>query len=405
MKVLILGGAGLVGFHIVETIANNPLFSKIMIGDRNIDAAQRLARQVGGNVGACKLNITDAPALEAMLADCDIVVSCVGPYYKFGKRVLSAAIKARKHYIDVCDDWEPTLEMLALSEAAQAAGVSAIVGMGASPGTTNLLAALAYDALDRVDTLYTIWGMGDMTMEGDNAEEDPSSDAALEHWLLQATGKIRVQQEGALRDVKPLEEYIINFPHYGQAWCHSLGHPEPITLSRSFPDIRESLNLMNMPSSIISALKKTGQSLDNGEMEMPEAVRYLAKQLGERGAISEVMSDLNFVVGLLAEKLKGMRYVPSLCGMAIGEKEGKPARAGSWYNGFIRGGTGGITGIPVVAVLEMIASGEIMRKGVYAPEGTINPKRYFDYLEKYVVRPKKSAGTPLLRIAIEADEV
>ncbi|MEM9213744.1 MAG: saccharopine dehydrogenase NADP-binding domain-containing protein [Cyanobacteria bacterium P01_F01_bin.150] len=404
MNVLVLGGAGLVGRQIVAAIANNPLFSQITIGERNIDEAQQLAQQFGDNVSASQLDISDAPALEAVLTGCDIVVSCVGPYYKFGKLVLSAAINAGKHYIDICDDWEPTLEMLALSETAQAADVSAIVGMGASPGTTNLLAVLAHNALDRVDTLYTIWGVGDMTMEGDNEDEEPTSDTALEHWLLQASGTIRVKQNGMLRDVIPLEEYIINFPSYGRACCYSLGHPEPVTLPLTFPNIRESLNLMNMPSSVIGALKKTGQELDSGESEMPEAVQRLARRLGEDSTTSEVISNLNFMAELLADKMKDIHYVPSLCGMAIGEKDGKPARAGSWCNGFIPGGTGGTTGIPVVAVLEMMASGEITKRGVYAPEGAIDAKRYFDYLERYVTRPKNSANTPLLRIVIEKDK-
>ena len=57
--------------------------------------------------------------------------------------MLRAAIRAGCHYVDVCDDWEPTLEMLALDTEARAAGVTAVIGLGASPGITNLLAVQA----------------------------------------------------------------------------------------------------------------------------------------------------------------------------------------------------------------------------------------------------------------------
>jgi short subunit dehydrogenase-like uncharacterized protein len=40
------------------------------------------------------------------------VLNCVGPFYRFGPPVLTAAIKAGVSYLDVCDDWEPTLDML-----------------------------------------------------------------------------------------------------------------------------------------------------------------------------------------------------------------------------------------------------------------------------------------------------
>ena len=54
-----------------------------------------------------------------------------------------AAIEAGAHYLDICDDWEPTLDMLELGERARARGVTAVIGMGASPGLTNLLAMKA----------------------------------------------------------------------------------------------------------------------------------------------------------------------------------------------------------------------------------------------------------------------
>ena len=43
-----------------------------------------------------------------------VVMNTVGPFFRFGVPILTAAIDAGTDYIDVCDDWEPTLEMLAL---------------------------------------------------------------------------------------------------------------------------------------------------------------------------------------------------------------------------------------------------------------------------------------------------
>ena len=49
----------------------------------------------------------------------------------------------------------PMQPRTALDAEARAAGVTAVIGMGASPGVTNLLAARAVAPLDRVDDLFT----------------------------------------------------------------------------------------------------------------------------------------------------------------------------------------------------------------------------------------------------------
>ncbi|GAA5108266.1 hypothetical protein [Haloechinothrix salitolerans] len=74
--------------------------------------------------------------------------------------MLSAAIATTTNYLDICDDWEPTLQMLELDGAARAAGVTAVIGMGASPGSSNLLALLAMNQCDTVDRVYTAWRAG-----------------------------------------------------------------------------------------------------------------------------------------------------------------------------------------------------------------------------------------------------
>ncbi|MBC6439224.1 MAG: hypothetical protein GDA49_02170 [Rhodospirillales bacterium] len=46
----------------------------------------------------------------------------------------------------------------------------------------------------------------------------------------------------------------MTFPGTGRIIGHVLGHPEPVTLPLTFPALRDSLNLMNMPEAIISTL-------------------------------------------------------------------------------------------------------------------------------------------------------
>ena len=73
--------------------------------------------------------------------------------------ILEAVIQARKPYVDICDDWNPTLDLINMNQNAKNAGITAIIGIGASPGITNLMAVIACSMLDEVDDLITAWGM------------------------------------------------------------------------------------------------------------------------------------------------------------------------------------------------------------------------------------------------------
>ncbi len=400
MKVLILGGAGEVGRHAVAAAAKSDLIDRIVIGERDVNGAETVAAQHDGHVAVCRLDIAEDRPLNDAIARSDVVVSCVGPYHRFGARVLSAAVRAGRHYLDVCDDWEPTLDMLALDDAARRAGICAVIGMGASPGVTNLLAAAAHRALDRVDALHTLWGIGDLKSAA-VAEEDRSSRAALEHWLLQAGGTIRVRRDGAMVDVAPLSERDVVFPGIGRVRCHAIGHPEPVTLPLTYPEIRDSLNLMNFPAPITAALSRTAARLDRGAIDMTSAVSELENRLGEGAGVAALWHGARLGAAIAADHVRGTAYAPDLCALAVGEKDGRPASAGAWLDGYLPGGTGGATGRPLIAALEMLAQGEITRRGVFAPEAGVDPDRFLARLEHYATRFDTNGPGPFLRVKVD----
>ncbi|WP_169814790.1 saccharopine dehydrogenase NADP-binding domain-containing protein [Nocardia crassostreae] len=118
MRVLVLGGTGATGEVAARTATTLPGVDEIVIEDREL---------------------IDREALLAALRPVDVVLNIVGPQGDYGCRVLRAAIAAGTHYLDICDDPRATCAMLELDAEARAAGVCAIVGMGANPGIGTLL--------------------------------------------------------------------------------------------------------------------------------------------------------------------------------------------------------------------------------------------------------------------------
>ena len=164
-----LGGSGGMGRFAVRAALTFDGITEIVVADLNAEGAKafiesaaiaELAQQASIPLRSVGCDVTDGVSLRAAMSGVDVVLNSTGPYFRFGVLVLSAAIECRIHYIDICDDWEPTLEMLNLHEAAEAAGVTCVVGLGASPGSTNLLGVAAMQELDECDTLFLGWDAG-----------------------------------------------------------------------------------------------------------------------------------------------------------------------------------------------------------------------------------------------------
>ena len=60
--------------------------------------------------------------------------------------------------------------MLKMHERAKEKGITAIIGMGASPGLTNMLARVAMQQLDTVDTVYTGWSLEGASPDAESSQ-------------------------------------------------------------------------------------------------------------------------------------------------------------------------------------------------------------------------------------------
>jgi saccharopine dehydrogenase-like NADP-dependent oxidoreductase len=193
MKVLVLGGAGDMGRHACRIAVAFGHVEELVVADLAGDAAASFADELGAKAKPRQLDVTDRDALKAAMLNADVVLNTVGPFFRFGVPILTAAIEARCDYLDICDDWAPTLDMLDRHSAARDAAVTAVIGLGASPGVVNLLAILAAAQLDDVRRLLTGWNLD---LGQPNPSLDTGSSAAIEHGIEQMTGTVRVLRDG-----------------------------------------------------------------------------------------------------------------------------------------------------------------------------------------------------------------
>lgn len=167
--------------------------------------------------------LAEPDRLRDLASGAALVANFAGPYYRTGAAVLEACIEAGTDYLDICDDADATLELMARDEAARAAGIRALIGMGSSPGITNVLVRTAVDSLGHADEVDLSWVV-------DVADVNA---AALQHfWHIFSP----VAADGSRRPVPAWDELNLRTavfpPPLGERLVLELSHPEPITVPR-----------------------------------------------------------------------------------------------------------------------------------------------------------------------------
>jgi len=384
MKVIALGGTGGMGRYAARTAAGFDFVDQVVVADRDGAAAERFAEELGEKAESAAVDVTDTARLKQVVSRGDVVLNTVGPFFRFGAPILRAVIETGRHYLDICDDWEPTLEMLAMHQQAVRAGVTAVIGLGASPGITNLMAVLAIRELDRAEAVYTVWDL-------DSAKPErigPVPSAAMVHGMLQLTGSIRVWENGGAADAKPVRKVMVDYPGIGPRPAWSIGHPEALTLPRYFPELRVSRNLMVTSRANVAALRVMGALVNAGWVSLERAARVAERVEGT--GVGRTPEDF------IRQVNRGGRLpLPPLFALAEGVKNGAPASAAVAVLGAPAGGMGGATGVPLAAGLTLFR-GRTPPPGVYAPEGIVEPGPFLEFMDPLCEPPSGRGGNLLL---------
>ena len=162
----VVGGAGAMGRitvrDLVETCA---LGDEILIADYDLEKAAALAASFQGGrlprVRAIRIDVTDRAAAAAALAGAAVVVNTV--QYQLNLDVMEAALAVGAHYVDIGGLFHMTRRQLELDGRFKAIRRTALLGMGAAPGITNLLARHAAERLDEVREIHLRLGSMDRT--------------------------------------------------------------------------------------------------------------------------------------------------------------------------------------------------------------------------------------------------
>jgi len=376
VRVIVLGGAGAMGRVAVRALTEYEDVEQIVIADYNEEQASAVASALNSaRLQVQQIDVTDEQRLADLLQGASVVLNAVD--YAFNLPVLRACIREKVHYADLGGLFHMTRKMMALHAEAEAAGITAIAGMGGTPGITNLLARLAVDRLDSVESIRVQLGCSDTTPTTAPLVAPYSIRTLLDEFTREA----QVFQDGEWYAQPPLSgQEEIDFPApVGRATAVYSLHSECATLPISFREkgIRHVSFKIAFPDDFMTKLKFL-VDLGFGSAE-PINVR------GVRVAPREVLASL-----LAAFPVEDVE--PQDCDVlrviTTGQAGGQAVEITNQvvvlpYRRWHISAGALDTGTPLAIAGHLLARGEITRRGVIGPELCVPAAPFFRELERY----------------------
>jgi saccharopine dehydrogenase (NAD+, L-lysine-forming) len=371
--VVILGGAGDMSDITVKDLISYNKDAKVVIADINVDRAEQRVKELASDrVSVEYVDLNDGESVKAVIRNANIVMNC--SLSKYNLSVMKAALDVGINYLDLSALPGTTLEQMKLDEDFCKANLIGVIGMGAAPGISNLMAKFAYDKLDRVESVSFRFANKSL-VKSSLPIRFPYNAYAL---LGQIDNKSFVFNDGILEEVESLtgEEYV-DFPEpIGKVETVYLGHPEPASLSVTF-------------------LEKGLQRADV-KIHVPEEFKQKVKFLRDLGFASVKPIKIRdheaipreflvYLMSLLPKDESKPNDIGCYIVKVIGEKNGKRKQ---FIMNFICRSRSNLsattvrTGTPISIGAQMILNGELKMKGAFPPEICIKPEVFFKELAK-----------------------
>lgn len=382
-KVVVLGGCGAVGSVAVRTLAGNREFSEVVIGDFDTGKARRLEKEINSRkVKTVKFDAFNKKSILQAVRGADVVLNCVGPFYSTVKNILETVAEAGINYVDVCDDVDVTIDLLKMDGQIKAKGIIALIGMGNSPGITNIVGKLAAETmLDETDSIDIFHVHGGDKIEGVGV---------IGHRFHCMSIDIPMFLDGELKYVKYFEKDGIalretfEFPVVGKVPLYPYPHPEQITIPKyiklkrvtnkgsvipnEYYDLTRDLCMLGFASK--EPIRVNGRDVVPYDFAVAYILRERERILKEtnfgeqRGCVSIV------VKGKKEGRYKEFRFHVASRSQALGEGTGIPAAMG--------------------AIL--MNRGKISGKGILPPEACVNPNDVIALLPEVMDLDKDKEG-------------
>jgi len=353
VEVAVLGAAGTIAGAIVRDLAESDEVSGLRLLDLDAGRAGEVAERHGAGKARAQAVDARAPgALAAALESCEVLVNSAS--YRINLEAMDAAVDAGCHYIDLGGLYWMTARQLERNERFAQADRLALLGMGSSPGKTNVMAVAAARALggERLDEAH-------VSAAGRDPAPTREGELRLPYALATLLDELRmnpvVVAGGRAVEVEPMSSGgEVGFPApIGPSPTINTLHSELLTFPTSFGCREASFRL-----SLAPAL----------EEKLAELARADDEQVQAAAATVALPSDQTLSAHVVQARVGDRRATVSALTVP----------AADWGLG------GGVvsTAAPAAAAVRLLARGRIDARGALPPELCVDPDDLFVDLER-----------------------
>ena len=351
-RVLILGGRGRIGSSVARDLLNHT-DARIMITGRDAHTAEQVSDDLGPKVDFVALDLANHEGVRKAIADSNLVVHCAGPFHYRDANVLKTCIEEGVNYVDVSDSRSFTRKALDCTEAAKAAGVTAIINTGIFPGVSNSMVRQGIEQLDEAERIHLTYVVGSSGGAGMTV---------MRTTFLGLQSPFEVLVEGQWQQVKPYtQRETIQFPApYGKTGVYWFDMPEAFTLPESFPGVK-------------TVITKFGTAPDLYNHLTWFVANLWPSSWLRNNAVIEFLSHVSYRMTSVTDRIIGT-------GVAVrsevsGRKNGQPA---TYCTSVVHDNAAIATGIGTGTIAEFILSGKLNKPGVWPVEQAL-PTDLFEH--------------------------
>jgi lysine 6-dehydrogenase len=348
VTVAVLGAGGTIAPALVRDLAESPEVEALRLLDIDGSRAGAVAAEHGAGRAASQA-VDARHGLAEALDSCDVLVSAAS--YRVNLDAMRACLDADCHYLDLGGLYWMTGRQLELHHEFERAGLLALLGIGSSPGKTNLMALQAVRRL----------GGSAQAVHVAAAGRDPAAPAglsfpyALPTLVDELTMPPVVVRGGDPVELEPLApgDPVEFGPPIGEGETIHTLHSEPRTFPESF-GCRETSFRLSLAPALLERLRELA-TRPADEVELAQA---RAKPASRKTVSAHVV-----------EASAGARGVRVSCV--------------TWPHQTWRLGGGVVsTGSPAAAAVRLLARERIKARGVLPPERCVEPEDMFPELER-----------------------
>jgi saccharopine dehydrogenase-like NADP-dependent oxidoreductase len=389
VRIVVLGGAGIIGRAIGRDLASDRAVREIVVADLDVTGAKATAASYGREgVTAAGIDVTDRAALVSLIGGAGAVINAV--QYYFNLPIMEACCEARVPYIDLGGLFHTTRKQLEMDAAFRKAGVVAVLGLGSCPGIANVQARVLADEFDTVESIRIY--NGSTPDLGDSLAWAYSIETIFDEISLPPM----VFRDGAFVETAPLgEEELYRFQEpIGVSKVHLSLHSEVATLPLTYgpKGIKECFFKISFFGYSEKALRQL-QFLAGLGLASRDEVTVRGVKVRPRDVLVEVLKRAPQV------ERKGSLGFKHIVTEVRGTRDGRPAAGRVETTAFphkewgVSGGTLLVAAPPAV-VARWLASGKVKEKGVLPPERAVEAKPFFRDLEARGARTTVSVAEP-----------